>query len=246
MTNESISSEIVVTAGGIPELPEKPHYAEQIGEAALKGIFGAIPFIGPTLAETIGLSMQASNEHKIHNFLEWVQAELARLQDISVLRIEDILDDVQFKTYVTRALWQSVETHEEVKLKALALAASHSGSWSMIQDAEREFYWRLLRKYNALHFKTLRALHPVDSPSGEVGSGPSLNEFFMKVIGFPAHHEGIGAAILADLHQDRLLANDYGMGYTITSGISHLSTLGGEFLNFVGETTASSESMPME
>lgn len=230
----------------IPELPEQPHYGEQIGEAVLKGGFGAIPFIGPALAETISFSMRASNEHKIHNFLEWVQAELARLQDVCVLQIENIVGDEQFKTYVTRALWQSVETHEELKLRALALAASHSGGWSSIEDAEREFYWRLLRNYNALHLQTLRALHPVDDSSAGADSGAALHEFFMKVIGFPAHHEGIGAAVIADLHQDGLLANHYGMGYTITPGKSHLSTLGGEFLNFISESTTSSDPMPAE
>ena len=181
----------------------------------------------------IAAGLNFSYKAKMHKVVEYVLSEIAEISEQLNQAPQEIIKDEQFATYLTRAVWQAAETHEQEKLHALALASINSGSWSPIEDAEREYYWRLLRQYTLLHLQTLKALHSTQVP--ELGSDEQvrLEDFFRNTIGFPAFHEDIGDAVLTDLSRDGLTRNGFGRGYSFTAGSSDLSPLGGSFLDFV-------------
>ena len=216
-----------------PEMPDTPDVLEDVGEAMILGIPGALPIVGPSLSGMIAAGLNYSYKAKMHKVVDFVLEELEDLRKLINLTPESTIKDEQFNTYLTRAVWQAVETHEEEKLRALASAAVNSGSWSPIDDAEREYYWRLLRQYTVLHLQTLRALHSKATPDIGIDGDLRLEDFFKHSIGFPAFHEDIGDAVLRDLSRDGLTTSGFGRGYVFTVGASDLSPMGGSFLDFL-------------
>lgn len=218
-------------SGGIVP-PDVPLVSEQLGEAALKGVFGAFPLIGPALSEAIAFCMRAGTERKTAQFLQYVYRELEGIKELSANLLEEIFADERFEPYLIRAIGMSWETFEEEKLSALAAAALRSASWNKLNTVECEFYWSLLRRYNAVHLKTLSFLH-LGQPKGHEPF-ETIDDFFRHVVGFPAHHDEIGQATMAELYQDKLITDHYGLGYKLSqNAIGGLTTLGGDFLHFV-------------
>ncbi|WP_190263689.1 hypothetical protein [Glutamicibacter nicotianae] len=236
MTGKENNNPRELARQGKPEMPEPPNLLEDFGGALLQGIPGALPVVGSMFSGMMASGMDFNYKAKMHQIVEYILIELEGLSQRVGWAPEALVQDEQFAAYLTRAVWQAAETVEEDKLRALAMASINSGSWSPIEGAEREFYWRLLRQYTSLHLQTLKALHSTQVPEMGGGDGVRLEDFFRTVIGFPAFHEDIGDAVLSDLARDGLTRNGFGRGYPFSSGSSDLSPLGGSFLEFLDET----------
>lgn len=224
---------------GVSE-PEEPMFIDEIGAAALKGVFGAIPLFGPALAEMTEVAVKAGVDKKNYEFL----MALAEQVDIIRRRLDMPLDAIfaapEFQSYLTRAVMIAWETHEDEKIRAVARAAVRSGPWEPTGVSEKEYYWSLLRRYSADYLVILKVLHRPsilwddwDLPMDEV----PLHRVFQEIIGFPAHHDDIGQAIMSTLYQDQLTESGYGLGYSFVRGDdrSKLTTLGGDFVQFYME-----------
>lgn len=220
--------------------PEESHWVEEIGLAALKGAVGAIPVVGPALAEFTGVAVKAGVGKKNHAFLMALNEQVRDIEDRLNLRTEEIFANPEFQSYLTRAIIIAWETYEEEKIRALARAAVRSGPWHGTGRSEKEFYWGLLRRYSADHLVILKVLHrPAilwedwGLPIEEI----PLHAVFQELLGFPAHHDEIGQAILITLYQDQLTESGYGLGYSFVpgEGRSRLTTLGGGLVQFYAQ-----------
>lgn len=223
--------------------PEKPMLIEEVGAAAFKGVVGAIPVVGPALAEMTGVAVRAGVDKKNYDFVMALSEQVEIIQRRLDMPVDEIFGDPEFQSYLTRAVMIAWETHEDEKIRAVARAAVRSGPWEPTGVSEKEYYWSLLRRYSADYLVILRVLHQPDTLWAEwkmSGDEIALDRIFQEIIGFPAHHDEIGQAIMSTLYQDQLTEAGFGLGYSFVrgEGRSVLTTLGGDFVQFYIENSA--------
>lgn len=223
--------------------PDKPMLYEEVMAAAFKGVVGAIPLVGPFLGEMTEVAFRAGVDKKNHEFNMALADEVEILQRRINMTVDEIFADPEFQSYLTRAVMIAWETHEEEKIRCVARAAVRSGPWQPTGTSEKEYYWSLLRRYSIDYLVILRVLHQPDllwEYWGITANEMPLHLIFQEITGLPAHHDGIGQAILSTLYQDQLTESGYGMGFSIMRGDdrSKLTTLGRDFVQFFNEEDA--------
>lgn len=224
---------------GVSE-PEEPSMPDDFGEAIVRAVFGAIPIAGPFISELTGVALKAGTNRKNYEFMMALADEVEVLTRKRDTPANEIFADPEFQSYLARAVMLVWETHEEKKIQAVARAAVRSGPWEGTGVSEKEYYWSLLRRYSADYLVILRIFHQPrllwDEWGFETEKVP-FDRLFQKMIGFPAHHDEIGAAIMSAFDQDGLTSGTYGLGNTFERGKnkSMLTTLGGDFVKFYEE-----------
>lgn len=221
-------------------IPEEPSLIDEFGEATFKALIGAVPIFGPMIAEYTGVALKAGANRKNYLLLASMAKEIELLKRRDGLSVDEIFANTEFQSYLTRAVMIAWETHEEEKIRAVARAALRSGPWEGTGVSEKEYYWSLLRRYSADYLVALRIFHQPrllwDEWELKTERVP-FDHLFQNMIGFPAHHDEIGQAIMYAFYQDKLTSAAYGLGNTFERGEtqSRLTTLGGDFVKFYEE-----------
>lgn len=125
-----------------------------------KAVLGAIPGVGPVVAETLAFALDTRRAERQHEF----DTLMARALDDAIerldesLTVKEVVDSDEFVAAVTAARRVAAETASEGKRSRLAKAVSHAGGWAPFSHSERSQFARLVVDFDDLHVWLLHYL----------------------------------------------------------------------------------------
>jgi hypothetical protein len=126
--------------------------AGDIAQALAKGLIGAVPIAGSTLAETFGLLLAPPFQKRLHDFLEQVAERINEHE----VRLEDAISSEEFVSAVRTAAETVLKTHDNLKREMLVNAVSSIGVGAdNLSDNVHQIYLRLIDRLTPLHLKLL-------------------------------------------------------------------------------------------
>lgn len=159
--------------------------------------------------------------------------------------VEDLLQDDLFYEGVVRSSRSAQATTRDAKRKMLAEAARQSGSWSSFGADRQRYLHRLADRLEPEHVMMLSIIAEpakITWPDQVMAGGP-LEQVILQLSLFDEDDRfGVADLVLRDLFQESLTTDHLGLGCVITASMlapdGHhvpVSTLGRQFLHFVGE-----------
>lgn len=109
----------------------------EVGTATAKGVLSAIPFVGGTAAEFLGLYLAAPVAHRRDAWLQDLAIRLGELEgQISGFHLDTLADNEQFVSATLQATQAALRTHQKEKLEALRNAVLNT---AVNQEPEDDF-----------------------------------------------------------------------------------------------------------
>jgi len=198
------------------------------------GIAG-IPVIGGSLVELFNMVVQPPLEKRRVKWMEIVAGKLEELEKKGV-DIEALKNDEEFISTVMSASMIAIRTHKQEKLDALRNAVSKVAEHQGPDEAKQSIFLNLIDTLSVLHIQILKfSRAPKTPPNVMMGAlihvlqaeFPQLkgNGELAKQLWHDLYNHG-----LVNTPAESLNAMMTGLGL----GGNRLSSLGAEFLNFIG------------
>jgi len=136
---------------------KRPSQKEELTEAIVKGIFGAIPIVGP-LATELGNHILNPLERRRAAWAEEIENALAELRDQFGKVPEELCENESFVSALQQATQIALSTHLEQKRAALRRLLVDSGRQAIPDEVTQAALLELIRSFDLGHIEILRFL----------------------------------------------------------------------------------------
>jgi hypothetical protein len=122
--------------------------------AAAKGVFGAVPIVGPMLAEAIGVFIPNQRVDRLENFFHEIESRFATVERVTV---EAAFKDPEFIDILEDSFSQAAKALSEERRRYIAALLRNSLSNEDLQRVEQKRLLALLGELNDAEILVLRA-----------------------------------------------------------------------------------------
>ena len=206
------------------DLPERS--SGDVAYAAVKAVVAAVPFVGGSAGELLGLALRPPLEKRRD---EWMKSVALRLQ-ATEQRFERLTSDPSFVTTIAAASLIAMRNHQEEKLEALRNAVVNCAIGNAPGDDLRALFLSLVDELTPTHLRILKLF------AGAGSSGPHIRQEFasQREVTDQMILRLLGAGLIQDprpyvARVRESLEPLINLGWTT-------SNLGSQFLKFISES----------
>lgn len=224
----------------IPEQPEKS--AADVAYGVVKAAVSAVPVVGGSAAEVLGLIFGPPLEKRREKWLGQLAGAVKEVQDKEAeLTPEKLSQNEAFITTALHATEIAVRTHQQEKLEALRNAVVSAALPNVPDETMQQIFLNHVDNLTPWHLRILAFFddpidwgktHHITYPNWTMGAASLVLEQSMPEL---AGQRGFYDQIVSDLQQRGLLANVEIHTMMTANGMfsSRTTPLGKEFLQFI-------------